>query len=127
MQPLTRDLEHVLAHTEEVWRELADARLFLTGGTGFFGCWLLETFAFACDRLGLDASIVVLTRSPAAFHEKAPHLAAHPRIELLRGDVRSFPFPVGRFSHVIHAATESNAALHRDRPLVVFDTIVEGT
>ena len=73
--PLAEDLDHVLAYTGDIWPELRGARLFLTGGTGFFGCWLLESFAWACDRLGLNATATVLTRSPQAFHRKSPHLA----------------------------------------------------
>lgn len=125
--PLARDLEHVLEHTGEVWSHLQGARIFVTGGTGFFGCWLLESFAWACGRLSLDASLTVLTRSPEAFHRKAPHLAAHPAIQLLQGDIRSFPFPAGHFSHVIHGATQASAALNRDQPLLKLDTIVNGT
>src|SRR5712675_1610891 len=102
MNPLARDLDHVLAHTADVWEELRDASIFVTGGTGFFGCWLLESFAWACDHLSLDASVTVLTRSPANFRRKAPHLAAHRAIHLLHGDIRSFPFPAGHYSHVIH-------------------------
>jgi nucleoside-diphosphate-sugar epimerase len=124
--PLAADLDHVLAHTPEVWDGLRGARLFVTGGTGFFGCWLLESFAWACDRLGLDATATVLTRSPEAFRAKAPHLANHSAIRLHHGDVRSFEYPEGRFSHVIHAATEATPALCRERPLLVMDTIVDG-
>ncbi len=36
-------------------------------------------------------------------------------------------FPQGQFSHVIHAATEASAKLNGDAPLVMFDTIVDGT
>ena len=34
---------------------------------------------------------------------------------------------MGEFSHVVHAATEASAALNRQMPLIMFDTIVEGT
>jgi len=78
MNPLANDLDHVLVHTQGLWEELRGKRIFITGGTGFFGCWLLESFAWAHDKLGLNATAVVLTRDKAAFARKAPHLAAHP-------------------------------------------------
>jgi dTDP-glucose 4,6-dehydratase len=125
--PLADDLEHILTHTRGLWDELRGRRLFLTGGTGFFGCWLLESFAWANDRLDLGAEAVVLTRNPDAFRRKAPHLAGHPAVRLHQGDVRDFRFPDGPFSHVIHAATEASAALNDEQPLVMLDTVVEGT
>lgn len=127
MNPLANDLDHVLAHTRGLWEELRGQRIFITGGTGFFGCWLLESFVWANDKLGLEASAVVLTRNPEAFRAKAPHLASHPAIQLYTGDIRSFDFPPGRFSHVIHAATEASARLIAEDPLTMFETIVEGT
>ena len=125
--PLRDDLNHVLAHTQGLWDELRGQRLFITGGTGFFGCWLLESFAWANDTLGLNAEAVVLTRDPDAFRRKSPHLAEHPAITLLPGDVRNFAFPTGPFSHVIHAATEASAKLNAEPPLLMLDTIIEGT
>lgn len=125
--PLKADLDHILEHTQGLWDEFRRRRLFITGGTGFFGCWLLESFAWANDKLGLNAQAVVLTRNPDAFARKAPHLANHPAISFHVGDVRNFVFPEGPFSHVIHAATEASAKLNADNPLLMFDTIVEGT
>lgn len=125
--PLQADLDHVLDHTRPLWEELRGGRLFITGGTGFIGCWLLESFAWANDKLGLNAKAVVLTRNPDAFARKAPHLAAHPAIQFHAGDVRAFEFPAGGFSHVMHAAAETGAKLNDENPLLVFDTIVEGT
>ncbi len=124
---LAADLEHVLDHTRDLWQELRGERLFITGGTGFFGCWLLESFAWANDRLGLNASALVLSRDPQAFRKKAPHLAGHPAIRFHVGDVRGFEFPAGSFSHVVHAATESSAKLNAEEPLTMFDTIIDGT
>jgi dTDP-glucose 4,6-dehydratase len=125
--PLAEDLDHVLAYTGGLWDELRGGRLFITGGTGFFGCWLLETFTWAVDRLGLDTQAVVLTRNIDAFARKAPHLAHHRALSFYQGDVSEFTFPDGSFSHVIHAATEASAALNAYAPMAMIDTIVTGT
>jgi nucleoside-diphosphate-sugar epimerase len=125
--PLAADLDHILAQTQGLWEELRGARLFVTGGTGFIGVWLLESFVYACDRLRLGAELTILTRSPEAFRKKAPHLACHPAIRMERGDVRSLSVAPHRYSHIIHGATEASARLNREQPLVMLDTIVEGT
>ena len=125
--PLSADLEHVLARTSGLWEDLRGERLFITGGTGFVGCWLLESFVWASDHLHLGASAVVLTRDPEAFGRKAPHLALHRAITLQRGDVRRFESPPGRFSTVIHAATPSSSRLDQDDPAELLDVIASGT
>lgn len=127
VNPLADDLDAVLTLTEGVWDDLRGARLFLTGGTGFFGCWLLETALWANDRLALGLKIVALTRDPAAFARKAPPLAAHPALTLWAGDVREFKFPEGRFTHIVHAATDSDTAKIVAEPLETLETVVQGT
>lgn len=121
------DLDHVLRHTMDVWPTLKGSRLFITGGTGFFGTWLLESFVTAVERHGLGAHAVVLTRDPAAFASRLPHLAQHPAIECWRGDVRTFSFRERRFSHVIHAATYAGVPSVAPDPREMFSTIVDGT
>lgn len=118
------DLEHVLAHTRPHWEHLRGGRIFVTGATGFFGIWLLESFAFANKSLDLGAKLAGLSRNPEAFYEKAPHLAQDSSIALHRGDVRDFDFPRGSFTHIIHAGTTSSAPVP---PSEMLDTIVRGT
>ena len=120
----TEDLEHVLAHTRPLWEQLRGERVFVTGATGFFGIWTLETFAYANQELGLGAILVGLSRNPEAFYEKVPHLAEESSITLHQGDVRDFSFPEGIFTHVIHAGTTSSAPVP---PLEMLDTIIQGT
>ncbi|ABF41841.1 NAD-dependent epimerase/dehydratase [Candidatus Koribacter versatilis Ellin345] len=122
--PLADDLDHILEHTEGLWEELRGNRIFLTGGTGFFGCWLLESFLWANERLHLGAAATVLTRDPASFRAKAAHLAENRAVTLPGGDVRSFAYPDGGFSHVIHAATDSAIVPSATE---ITSTIVEGT
>ena len=124
---LARDLDEILARTEPLWQELGGQRILITGATGFFGCWLLESFAWANQRLNLNACAVGLSRHPGILAEKAPHLVEDAAITLHAADVRHGDFPHGTFSHVIHAATEASAKLSSEAPIVMFDTIVEGT
>ncbi len=119
------DLDHVLAHTEALWREMTGASIFITGGTGFFGLWLLESLARANAELKVGAGATVLTRDPRAFSRRLPHLARNPAITLLAGDVRDFEFPTARYSHVVHAAFDSGRGI--DNPLAAFDTLADGT
>ena len=121
------DLEHVLAHTAPLWENLRGQRLFITGGTGFFGRWLLETFLQANDAMSLGATAVVLSRDPSSLVSVAPHLAHAPALSFHVGDVRTFAFPPGPFSHVIHGASETRASVNARDPLGTIDTIVGGT
>jgi nucleoside-diphosphate-sugar epimerase len=124
---LAGDLDSILGRTESLWRELRGERILITGATGFFGCWLLESFAWANRRLNLNAYAVGLSRYPGLLARKAPHLTQDPAITLHAADVRHGDFPQGTFSHVIHAATEASAKVNSETPLLMFDTIVEGT
>ncbi len=121
------DLDHVLHHTRELWEEMRGQSIFITGGTGFFGMWLLESFVRANDALSLGARAVVLTRDPHAFAQKAPHLTSRADLEFISGDVRTFAFPAGRFAYVIHAATEASAKLNDEAPQEMLDAILGGT
>ena len=126
--PLASDLNHILSHTENLWEDVRGQRIFITGGTGFFGAWLLESFSWANAHLNLNASLVVLTRDVEAFRKKTPHLANDHAIGFHIGDIRNFTFPVGDFSHIIHAAaTSAVATFNNEDPLVKFDTVVQGT
>jgi dTDP-glucose 4,6-dehydratase len=123
----SEDLDHVLAHTRDLWEEVRGQRLFVTGGTGFFGTWLVESFLWIEARLDLGTQMVVLSRNPQRFLARLPHLADRAALKFQVGDVRDFDFPQGSFSHIVHAATASSGTLGRDRPLEMLDTIVEGT
>ena len=121
------DLELILSCTRELWEEARGQRFFITGGTGFFGMWLLESFAHINDSLNLGMHAVVLTRNPEGFAKKAPHLIARADLEFIAGDVRDFEFPAGSFPYLIHAATDSSAKLNAENPREMFDSIVAGT
>ena len=117
-------LDHVLEHTAGLWEALRGRRLFISGGTGFFGIWLVESFLHANARLGLGAAASVLSRDPGKVLEKAPHLAGLAELNFMQGNTGDFAFPRGEFAAVIHAATEPETDLN---PLELFERNVGGT
>jgi nucleoside-diphosphate-sugar epimerase len=121
------DLAHVLTHARESFVTLKDARLFITGGTGFFGHWLLESLLYANRELPLDIRATVLTRSASSFQSKAPHIANDPAITLLEGDIRTFSFPTEPHTHILHAATDSGGQQANRPAYELAESILEGT
>jgi len=65
MNPLAADLDQILGHPQPLRDELRGKRRFIIGGAGFFGCWLLETFAWTNEKLGLNAAAVACCFQPA--------------------------------------------------------------
>ena len=113
--PLAEDLDHVLARTEGLWEELRWPSL--TGGSGFFGCWLLESLPWPTTGSTSASRPPYSPGIPSAFARRPPHLRrATPALELVVGDVTEFPFPPGAYSHVLHAATEARADAPRRSP-----------
>jgi nucleoside-diphosphate-sugar epimerase len=124
---IAEDIRGVLSRTQSLWPDLKGASVFLTGATGFFGIWLLETLLAANREFSLGCRVIALSRDPGRFATKAPHLAHDKAVTWLTGDVRDFAFPAGPVTHVIHAATESTTNLNASDPQAMFDVCVEGT
>ncbi len=104
--------------------DLAGGRVFVTGGTGFVGSWILEVLCAANDGAGLGLRATVLTRDPEGFARRAPHLAGHALFDLRRGDVRTFPLREERYDAVVHAAFDSSRPVD---PAQTRETIAGGT
>lgn len=93
----------------------------MTGGTGFFGCSLLDVI---CAGRYQEYHFTMLSRRAGEFERLHPEYAALPNVEFLSGDVRDLVQGDGKFDCIIHAATPAadspdDAELH--------DIIVNGT
>ena len=124
---IEKDLEFILSASQDVFKSLKNAKIFITGGTGFIGCWLLESLRYADINLNLNIEATVLTRSHQSFINKAPHLAQYKNFKFIEGDVCNLKNINGDFTHIIHAATDASAHLNEHNPIKMFNTVVEGT
>lgn len=86
-------------------------RIFITGGTGFFGKSMLDYRLRHHDWQWAQAEWVILSRAPERFAAEYPQLANQAGIAFAGGDVRDFVFPQGPFDAIIHAATSAVTTL----------------
>lgn len=120
------DLISIVQEVDPLWETLKGGRIFMTGATGFVGSWLLESILQADQSLCLGVRITILTRRPDWGLRFRTLFPDHLPVDIVPGDILSFKFPSGDFSHVIHAAGPTHAETP-DSALQVLDEIVSGT
>ena len=123
------DLDHIYQNTQDIWESFRGKSIFLTGGTGFFGKWLLESFIFANEKLNLNAKLTILTRDQESFLREFPFYNQFTNsVKFVKGDILSFDFNLDdNFQYIIHAATAASESLNKGNPLLMLDTITVGT
>jgi dTDP-glucose 4,6-dehydratase len=124
---LAVERDRIVTALRAYWPEFAGKRIFMTGGTGFIGRWMLEALFEADRREGLGVEVDLLTRDPQAFVAAAPNITAAKGCRLVKGDVLRLADVEGTYDFVLHAATDASAHLNETDPKRMFDTIVEGT
>jgi dTDP-glucose 4,6-dehydratase len=120
-----RDLAHILEHAAVDLAALRGKSLFITGGTGFFGKWLLGALHHANTNLELGLSVTVLSRDPAAFLRRYPE-ADTEMYRFIGGDIADFAH-THHHDLFIHAATDTTAFANETEERERSRAIVAGT
>ena len=122
------DLDDIVEQLAPDWGLLRGADILVTGGTGFFGVWLISALLHASRSCGLGLRIHVMARRPAEFVRRAPEFGDTPGLSFHSGDIRNFTLPEGtEVSHIIHTATAASAALNDSDPAEMAHVAAEGT
>jgi nucleoside-diphosphate-sugar epimerase len=121
------ELESLIASEQSLFERLSSASFLMTGATGWFGVWLLDSLCAADDMLGLGLRITAVSRDPLRFLGRFPTFADDPRISWIKSDVRQFEFGRENFTHIIHGAADSAQPRGAQGVAESFGTIVQGT
>lgn len=124
------DISLVMRATESLWTELRGSHVLVTGGTGLFGRWMLESLLAANAHFNANLRATVISRDPVAFLKKMPHLAAERALNWVQGSVatmRPEEFAPRHFDGVIHLATEADSAATLASPERAVNVITGGT
>lgn len=122
---IKEDIEEIFQNTKELLVDLKNTRVFLTGGTGFFGKWLLEYFKYLNEIHDSNIEVIILTRSIEKFTKKYPHIN-NEKFIFLEGDIKKFQYENVNIDYIIHAASDVGSDINRDKPNQVYGDIVQG-
>jgi dTDP-glucose 4,6-dehydratase len=124
---LESDLTHIFENTSDIWFDFKDCNIFITGGTGFIGKWILESIKYVNNKLSYNINVTVLTRSISSFKTSNIILGNYSYFNFIEGNVTNFIFPPGEYQYIIHGATEASQDLNENDPSTMFSTILDGT
>jgi nucleoside-diphosphate-sugar epimerase len=123
------DLQFIYSKLSITIKDLDNKHIFITGATGFIGSWLTEFLVFAVEKYQLNLSISILTRNKDKFSSNYPYLSAAACLHVVEKDIRELDVDAldKPIDYIIHAATDASASLNQDNPLLMAETIVQGT
>jgi len=101
--------------------------MFITGGTGFFGKWLLAALGQAEREFALGLKLTILSRDPRRFAAEWPEVRSFPGWNLFEGHVAELPALLERYDYLIHAAADGSAQPNETAEAERSRAIVTGT
>jgi len=123
---IAQDCANVLTQPE-LLNNLKNEVIFISGGTGFMGSWLLELISYLNQHHDFGTKVIVASRNASKSKARLPHLFAAPWVELIDSDIINFFDIPKEVSWVIHGAATPDNRVHSSDPLRVIQTITSGT
>lgn len=122
-----KDAQLVVDGRTGLLNPLRGKHLFVSGGTGFLGTWLLEILSVLNHDFGFGTQVTVHSRNSLAFAERWPHLGKHSWVRFLEGDVRNLSDLPRDINFLIHAAAITDRRYFATQPTAVAETNIFGT
>lgn len=103
--------------------------VLITGGTGFFGVWMLSSLISIRRKLGSDLRLVVLSRAPEKFLQSHAIHDFGSEIEFVEGDVKNFRLERSiQATHLVHmAATNAGETFAGEEQANKLEMLYHGT
>jgi dTDP-glucose 4,6-dehydratase len=100
------DIDFLLKFSENLFKNLAGKKIFISGATGFFGKWLVQTLTLVNLKMGLNLELHLLSRNWKKFLNDNPHFIDSNSTFLYTDDIINFKYPIP-CEIIIHAANEA--------------------
>lgn len=119
------DLEFIASRLLTAGFDFKGESILVTGGTGFFGKWIVEALVWLNDQAALGNKLTVLSRDAMRALAAQPWLAKRPDVNFVGSDIRNFRTET-QFTSIIHGATSASHALNVGHPAEMRGVIVDG-
>lgn len=123
---IKEDVNNLISTFNDDFKILEGKNIFITGGKGFMGSYLIDVFSKFNEFSNNPCRITTMDRTPVTVNSRLDHLIGNPYITFLSGDVGK-PFDVPKGTNIIiHAASKSNPSSFLKTPLETIDSNVNG-
>src|SRR5437870_3520612 len=127
---VSADLQYVCENLREELASLSGNKLLITGGAGFLGYYLVQTLLYWNDKVRNDRNAIDVTVCDNYIRGIPAWLAqleGTDHLSLVKADITTvLPQDLGRFSHIIHAASIASPTYYRKYPIETMDANVGG-
>ncbi len=103
-------------------------RILITGGTGFFGIWILFFLVRIKDKLNGKLELTVISRDPDQFIKKNIGIIDFKKVSFIRGDIKKVKIAGSKYTHLLHmASTSANETFSGECQIKKIELLYEGT
>lgn len=105
--------------------QLKNSHILVTGGTGFFGKWILDSIVFMNDNFDFNIKLYLLARNHNEFIDDI--IKSRNDVIFIKNDIRSIRELPKDIEYIIHAAATPDNKEHMSNPIETMDIISQGT
>ncbi|HEY1173766.1 MAG TPA: NAD(P)-dependent oxidoreductase [Verrucomicrobiae bacterium] len=116
------DAEAVIEGRTQNLQALRNQHIFITGGTGFLGTWLLELINVLNEKHSFGIKVTAFSRNAKSLASRWPQLGQQSWLKLTEGDIRHFTELPRDVRYIIHAAALTDRRLLASQPNAVAET-----
>ena len=123
------DLEDICTRLETEFAVLKGKRLFISGGAGFLGYYLIQAVLHwnRTKAAGEPVQLVACDNYMRGVPDWLMELADDPTLTLVKHDITEpLPESIGAFDFIIHAASIASPTYYRQYPIETMDANVNG-
>jgi dTDP-glucose 4,6-dehydratase/UDP-glucose 4-epimerase len=102
---VSEEINLIFSRLSPILNSFNNKRILITGGTGFFGLWLLQILCSLVHERGFNIGIYVISRNPERFLQEHSEILFEPYITFIQGDITNFKLPNIEIDYLIHMAT----------------------